>query len=214
MIVRTTLVFVFATPMEADPFVAMVNAKQTAKEPWPIYQARIADQPSIIIVTGMGMESARTGVEFIIDNYAVNTIFNCGVAGSLKDDFVVGDIVNVSLAWIYQDGRIHEDACRLFTHPYSLEGYADGVLLTVDQPVFDQYQKQSLSNVAQLVDMEGGMVARLCEQHSISCQLIKIISDSAIERNQLKINLCNVSEKLADRIATDITCLFSQEMTA
>ena len=210
----TTFAFVFATSMEADPFVAMVNAKQIAKEPWPIHQARIAGQPSIIIVTGMGMESVRTAVEFIIDNYAANTIFNCGVAGSLTDDFVVGDIVNVSFAWIYQAGKIHEEAYRLSAHTYSLEGYAHGALLTVDQPVFDQYQKQSLSNVAQLVDMEGGMVARLCEQHNISCQLIKIISDSAIERNQLKNNLCNVSEKLADRIATDITRLFSQEMTA
>ena len=210
---RTTLVFVFATTVEADPFINLVNAKQISHEPWLIYQTSLAGQPSIIIVTGMGMEPVSMAVEFIINNYAVNTILNCGVAGSLTDDFVVGDIVNVSCTWIYQAGEITEDARHLSTHPYSLEGYKDGVLLTVDQPVFDQHLKKSLSEVAQLVDMEGGMVARLCGQQNISCQLIKIVSDFAIKRNQLKHNLCNVSERLADRIATDITDLFSQEMT-
>ena len=214
MITHTPLAFIFATSVEADPFIAMINGTQITRSPWPIYQAKLADQPSIIIVTGMGTEQAKNATEFIIENYAANRIFNCGVAGSLTDELIVGDIVNVTHSWVFQDGEIHKDVCHLSAHPISLEGYADGVLLTVDRPVFDQYQKKSFSDIAHLVDMEGGVVARLCEQKNISCQLIKIISDSAVERNQLKNNLCYMSEKLADRIVTDFICLFSQEMIA
>ena len=88
------------------------------------------------------------------------------------------------------------------------------MLLTVDQPVFDQHQKKLLSDVAQLVDMEGGMIARLCKQNNIPCQLIKIISDYAIEREQLTFYLDNVSKRLAHRLTIDITGLYRQEMTA
>jgi len=213
VIAHTTLAFVFATSMEADPFISMVNAEQTLTQPWPIYQASIAGQPSVIIITGMGMDMVRPAVEFIIDNYAANTIFNCGVAASLTDNFIIGDIVNITHSWVCQDGKIHEDVCQLSIHSHSLKEYPDGVLLTVDQPVFDQHQKQLLSGVAQLVDMEGGIVARLCEKNNIPYQLIKIISDYAAERKQLKLNLGDVSEKLAHRVVTDIARLFSQEIT-
>jgi len=214
VIAHTTLAFVFATSMEANPFIAKVNAQQILTEPWPTYRVKIAGQLAIIIITGMGMQPARMAVEFIIENHAANAIFNCGVAGSLTDYFIVGDIINISSSWIFHDGELDDDVCHLSKHSQGLSGYTNGSLLTVDRPVFDPHQKKTLSNVAQLVDMEGGMIARLCAQHNIPCQLIKIISDTALERNQLKHNLCNVSEKLADRVTTDITGLFSQEMTA
>ena len=160
MIAHTTLAFVFATSMEAEPFIALVNAEQTSKEPWPTYQARIAGQPAIIIITGMGMQPARMAVEFIIENYAANAIFNCGVAGSLTDHFIVGDIVNISSSWIFHDGELDDDVCPLSRHSQGLSGYTNGSLITVDRPVFDQHQKKTLSDVAQLVDMEGGIVAK------------------------------------------------------
>ena len=80
MINNASLVFVFATRMEADPFVTMVNAGKVQTEPWPIYQAEIANQQAMIIVTGMGMTSAKTAIEFMLENYVINTIYNCGEA--------------------------------------------------------------------------------------------------------------------------------------
>jgi nucleoside phosphorylase len=212
MIAHTTLAFVFATLMEANPFIAMFNAEQTSKEPWPVYQARISGQPTIIIITGMGMSPAKNATEFVIEYYAANTIINCGVAGCLTDESAVGEIINVTDSWVSQVEKVHEDVCRLSAHSYSLDGYKDGALLTVDQAIFDQGQKKILSDIAQFVDMEGGVIARICEQNNIPCQLIKIVSDYAVERNQLKSNLDYVSEKLAHSIAININRLFSQKI--
>jgi len=214
MIAHTTLAFMFATLMEAKPFITEVGAKQILQDPWSIYLASISGQPAIIIITGMGMESAMGATEFIIEHYAANKIFNCGVAGSLTDEFTVGDIINVTDSWVLSTTEFHEEVCHLSTHSHSLKGYTDGILVTVDQPIFDQTQKQKLSDVAQLVDMEGGIVARICGKNNIPCQLIKIISDPATERELLTDNLHDVSGKLAHRVATDIIRLFTQEMTA
>lgn len=214
MIANSKSAFVFATSMEADPFIASVNATQIKKYPWPVYQATISDQPMVMIISGMGMEQAKAATEFIINNFVVNLIFNCGVAGSLTDEFDIGDIVNITDSLIFKDGMIQDDVCQLPVHSPGVNGYSDGVLLTVDQPVFNQHEKSKLADIAQLVDMEGGTVARVCNQNNITCQLIKIISDHSIERNQLKDNLSNVSNILADRTVSDFICLFSQEMIA
>lgn len=214
MTTGSTIAFVFATSMEADPFIARVNASQTKKYPMPIYRTTISGQPIIIIISGMGMAQAKTATEFVINHYAVNLIFNCGVAGSLTDVFDIGDILNITRSFIFKDDNIQDDVCNLTANSPGIDVYPDGVLLTVDRPVFDQDKKSSLTGIAQLVDMEGGIVARVCTQNNIPCQLIKIISDYSVKRNQLKKNLCSVSNKLADRIMSDIVCLFSQEKIA
>ena len=139
---------------------------------------------------------------------------NCGAAGSLCDDFTVGDIVNVKESRISENGILRNDICRLAAHSCSLTGYSNGLLLTVDKPIFDPALKEKLSELTHLVDMEGGIIARICEQHNIPCQLIKIISDNATKRNQLKKNLARVSEKLANKIVIDLNRIFSQELTA
>lgn len=214
MIAQTSLAFVFATQMEAEPFVDLVNAVRIAHEPWSIYQTIITGQPSIIIVTGMGMNSAKTAMEYIVEHYAANVIINCGVAGSLTDDFVVGDIVNITQARIYHYGVVDEDVCHISMHSSTLKGYTDAVLLTTDQPVFDFYIKKKLSDVAQLVDMEGAVIASFCKQNNLPLQLIKIISDVAEERSQLKMNLFDMSNVLAGRLVADLATLFNQEVSA
>ncbi len=213
MIARTTLAFVFATPMEADPFIDLVNAVQIRSEPCLIYQAMLAGQPTIVVISGMGMCSAKTAMEFIVEHYPANTIFNCGVAGSLSDDYLVGDIVNITQSRTYQAGVIGKDICHISTHSSSLKGYTDGVLLTTDQPVFDWHKKKELSDVAQLVDMEGASIARICKQNNLSLQLVKIISDVAEDRSQLKTNLFDMSKVLADTLMLDLNKLFHRETT-
>ena len=160
------------------------------------------------------MAQAKTATEFLINNYAVNLIINCGAAGSLTEVFDIGDIVNITRSLIFKDDNVQDDVCHLQSCSPGMGGYADGVLLTLDQPVFDRNKKNTLNIIAQLVDMEGGVIARACRQKKIPCQLIKIVSDHSVERNQLQNNLCNVSNKLADCMVNDITCRFGQEMIA
>lgn len=211
--VRTRLVFIFATSMEADPFINLVEGEQIAGEPWSVYKAVLAGQPIIIIISGMGMDSAKNVMEFIVENYAANTIFNCGIAGSLDENFIVGDIINVTQSRVYKNDRVDEEVCDIQKHPYTLTGYLDGELLTVDFPVFDLDKKKKLSELAQLVDMEGAVIANVCKENNLTFQLIKIISDVAENRHQLEMNLFDMSKILANRLVNDINKLFHQEIT-
>lgn len=211
--VRTTLVFIFATSMEADPFINLVKGEQIAREPWSVYQAVLAGQPTLIIISGMGMESAKNMMEFIVENYATDIIINCGIAGSLNKKFILGDIINIRQSRVYKNNRVDEEACDIEKHPFTLTGYPEGVLLTVDHPVFDLDKKKQLSELAQLVDMEGAVIAKVCKENNLAVQLIKIISDVAEDRCQLKMNLFDMSKILANRLVNDIHKLFHQEIT-
>lgn len=208
------ITIVFATILEAEPFICMTNAVLILRDPWPVYQTSISGRAVTIIITGMGMQTTGIASKFFIENYPIDMILNCGVAGSLTSDFVVGDIVNITDSWISKNNGLQKDICHLSAHTFSLRGYKDGVLLTVDKPVFDPVRRKILSADTQLVDMEGGIIARICERNNIPCQLIKIISDDATERKQLKRNLHKVSKILADNLVSDITRLFNQEMVA
>ena len=73
-------------------------------------------------------------------------------------------------------------------------------LVTVDKPVFQTDRKQTLATRADLVDMEGFGVARLCQTYGIPCVLIKGITDFGDPKGEadIKKHIRFVSEKVAE----------------
>lgn len=210
------LIFVFATLSEAQPLIDLLDARELTPDRQQ-FRAYFDAQTLLIVICGMGPHAAATVMHRIVRQYPQGKVLNCGIAGSLTDDPAVGDVFCIRRSRMQQHCRVTDEHHEIRATDIQLPGFRQGSLLTVDSPVFDPVQKQALSHVAQLVDMEGGVIARICRHHGIACQLLKAVSDFSEERQQLHRNLRAVSELLARQIVDGLEYLnhpFSPQQVA
>ena len=109
----------------------------------------------------------------------------------------IGAMFRVSAAWQWPETEILFPCCT--------ERWRDlpaAVLATVDSGVFDPDRRAVLAQHAQLVDMEGAVLAQLCQQWRIPFYAVKGVTDRAGsgDRRKLLAHLDAVSEALADTV--------------
>ena len=133
------------------------------------------------------------------------TVINCGICGSLRKQYAVGDICVVTKVLNGDDvlkgqkGRainINEN-CFLKSCTGSLN---KTILTTTSFGVFGGKPKEELAKVAHIVDMEGYSISKSCKDNQISIALIKVVSDFADSEGKQAIqnNIHRLSEKLAE----------------
>jgi len=176
----------FATEMEAKPFLDRGEAAGM-----------------VVLVSGMGMEAARLATEKLIRESGCTTIINAGVCGALDDSLERGAVYRVSVVNV-DGGSLSQVSEWLRASSVALEQNGRR-LVTVEEPVFQPDRKKELSRQADLVDMEGYAVARVCEEHNIPCILIKGVTDFGDEEGKadIKQNIDLVSKAVADAIALE-----------
>jgi adenosylhomocysteine nucleosidase len=198
--------FVFATAMEAEPFLALHTVREIAHAPSLIYESDgITHERFLIMISGMGLSAVATSTEHLINNFSPTRIINCGVAGSLSNAFSVGDIFQISA--VAEVGRSLDLAAINFLRApghlaLPLAGRIDDAhLVSLESPVFDVARRTQLGKIAELVDMEGAAIARVCSRHGRPCAMLKVVSDHADDRDTLLRNLTHTSRRLADFIS-------------
>ncbi|AKK11965.1 nucleosidase [Corynebacterium uterequi] len=138
-----------------------------------------------VLVTGIG--TASCGVELATylanpDNPLPDRIVNFGTAGALRDGLGgVFEIIEVFQHDFSQE-VIEEMTGRPFPNARVLEPATDlpsAVLATGDSFVSDDARRVELARRAELVDMEGYIVARMGAAFGIPVTLIKQVSDRA-----------------------------------
>ncbi len=141
-----------------------------------------------VAVCGMGMESARIATEELIGKGATQ-IINAGVCGALNDSLKRGSVHRISQVSV-------DEASCLVVENSGLR------LVTVDKPVFQPDRKKALAKQADLVDMEGFSVARVCKAHDIPCILVKGITDfgNGNGKADIKKHIAPVSEAVAEEV--------------
>ena len=165
----------FATEMEAESFL-----EQTRPDHY------------IVTISGIGMEAAHSATRTLIEEQGVSRIVNAGVCGALDDALARGSVFPVSEV-LTED---HCDSVSLQPAPHGKR------LVTVDQPVFQTERKAKLATFADLVDMEGFVIAKLCHEHRIPCVLIKGITDfgDATGKADIKKHIARVSKKVTEAL--------------
>ncbi len=209
--ITAPLVFVFATLMEANPFLRLLAARRIDDDVLHVYTARIEGRSARVVISGMGLLAARQTLQQLFRQYPLGRVVNCGIAGSLSETFAVGDIVNITHYRVLQNARLSDESEAVVRADDHFPAPGEGSLLTVDVPVFDAEQKKTLAPVAQLVDMEGGVIARLCQQQQVPFQLLKVVSDVAEDRQQLHKNIAAVSEGLARHLINHMHFNFNRQ---
>ena len=207
------IAIILATEREAQPFLQRLNASRKLERPFPTYAfpAGKAHPGGVIIISGMGPESAGRATRYAIRNRGLRTVINAGICGSLHESgmsphtsslrpgtlFAVHTVIDGD-AWMADP---HE-ACREITLPACWQNLPPARLATVSKPVFGGQERIRLASVADLVEMEGCAIARVCGEYGVSCVLVKGVSDFATPsgRNDLQHNLASVSAALADAV--------------
>jgi nucleoside phosphorylase len=188
------ITYVFATTLEANPFIRKCGSPvpNNLSEPFCIPLEKYPK--AVILVTGMGPAKAKAGLEWFLKNNTPTTVINTGIAGALKDQYCIGEMRRVKAALDHTHGK---------QYPCSLaygKDLKESVLVTVKGPVFDPFLREKLAAVSDIVDMEGATYAAICEKHHIPFTAIKCISDLAgkNDRESLLKNGKKLSVQLAE----------------
>ncbi len=192
---------IFATKIEAGPFLSLSRTVLIEKAPIPIYQ--VESMPWLhVAVSGMGKVAAAAACQLLIRELKCAEIVNAGAAGALVSGrrYAPGSLFCITSA-------VEGDHELLGKHPKSLlsDGRTDwdlppARLVTCDIPVFDSGRRKGLAEKGDLVDMEGAAIARVAAMFDTPWTMIKGVSDDAgpADRDVLIGNLKMVSQKIGD----------------
>ena len=187
----------FATVMEADPFIAALEASAEHVERSAVGTRYSLSTGAIALgIVGMGKSAAADGTSEFVEQYRPSVVVNAGIAGALDDSLTLGAVYRVStvadrdtpadppLVW-QEDGVLDLPAARLVTSAV---------------PVFSAEIRAALRLLGEMVDMEGVAVGRVCAEHGVSIVGLKCISDFAGDgdRVALRANLARAAATLSE----------------
>jgi adenosylhomocysteine nucleosidase len=162
---------VFATLVEAKPFIENLALKETKIAPFPIY----ANGGLHLIISGIGKVNAAMAATYLIVHYRPGRIFNLGAAGAAETGFELGESYHIEK--VVEPDRPHLRTKTPYEHmPQVVAGFAPVILATQDRPVIDFEDRKAVP--AQLVDMEGAAVVAVCKRFQTPCYLFKFVSDT------------------------------------
>lgn len=192
---------IFATEIEAKPFLGLVGAAQRRDAELPTWSFTLGKRRFVLVISGMGAENAAVATRRLLARHAVTEVVNAGVCGAVADGPGPGDVFRI--ASVVDADRTQSDIDCVSTRWPHL---AEAKLVTSREPVFDDLQRRNLALAGDLVDMEGAAVAAACRERGVPCQMLKAVTDRAAsgDRSTLFANIAAVARKLAGELATGL----------
>ena len=182
----------------------MEDAVITKKASMEFYKGTIKGKEVVVVRSGIGKVNAAVCAQILIDDFHVSAIVNTGIAGSLKNEINIGDIVLSTDAvqhdvnagsFGYPKGQIPGLDVLAFQADENLieKAYAICEKVNPDISVFrgrvvtgDQFisQREIKNNIANTFDgmcteMEGAAIAQVAYLNHIPSLIVRAISDKA-----------------------------------
>ncbi len=168
------------------------------------YKGTIGEKEVVVVQSGIGKVSAALCVQILADRFGVDGVVNTGIAGSLKAEINIGDLV-LSTDAIQHDvdatnfgyplGEIPQLGTLTFEADEHLRALAkkcceevnpdisvyEGRVLTGDQFICDKNKKEWLSKTfnGSCTEMEGAAIAQAAYLNKIPFLIVRAISDKA-----------------------------------
>ena len=170
---KNIISLIFATQMEAEPFIQGLALKEKEKIPFPVY----ANNHLQLIITGIGKVNAAMGCAYHILKTRTCKVINLGAAGATNEQYSLGECYHI--AKVIEPDRPHLRTGTPYEHtPDIMQGFQSVTLATQDKIVLDLQARRAIS--APLVDMEGAAVVQVCRHFQITCYLFKFVSDTPV----------------------------------
>ena len=168
------------------------------------YRGKINEKEVVVVRSGIGKVNAAVCSQILVDKFGAEAIVNTGIAGSLKAEIDIGDIVLSSdsvkhdmdaTGLGYPIGQIPRMETFAFPADQKLLKLAEkccnqvnpdiktfvGRVVSGDQFISDKEKKQQLIDNFDgfCTEMEGAAIAQVCYLNHIGCLIIRAISDKA-----------------------------------
>lgn len=182
----------------------MENVTRTEKASMEFHQGILNGKEVVIVRSGIGKVNAAVCTQILVDDFQVEAVINTGIAGSLKNEINIGDIVVSSDAvqhdmdarkFGYPKGQIPQmevfsfvadaalretavKACRKVNREISV---FEGRIVSGDQFVADADVKDELIRefAGCCTEMEGAAIAQAAYLNKIPFVVLRAISDKA-----------------------------------
>lgn len=168
------------------------------------FDGELAGKEVVIVRSGIGKVNAGICTQILVDDFQVEAVINTGVAGSLKNEINIGDIVLSSdslqhdmdaTGFGYKPGIIPRMEQSVFVADPQLIELAKrvneqvnpeiqtfvGRVVSGDQFISDKQKKDYLVEqfAGYCTEMEGAAIAQTCYVNEIPYLVIRAISDKA-----------------------------------
>lgn len=182
----------------------MTDVKVGSRASMDFYKGKLGEKEVVVVRSGIGKVNAAMCTQILADLYNVEVVINTGIAGSLKVEINIGDIVLSNDAvqydmdasnFGYEVGQVprldtlafkanedlirHGEECCARVNP-DIHVFT-GRVVTGDQFVSQQSKKDWLSETfgGYCTEMEGAAIAQTCYLNNIPFLIIRAISDKA-----------------------------------
>ena len=171
----------------------LTYVKTTSRASMDFYAGKMGNKEVVIVRSGIGKVNAGICTQILADLFQVDAVINTGIAGSLKAEINIGDIV-VSTDAIqhdmdatgfgYEPGVIPRmpvscfEACK---EAVPEVGVFAGRIVSGDQFISDRQVKNRITAQfgGMCTEMEGAAIAQAAYLNSIPFVIIRAISDKA-----------------------------------
>ena len=168
------------------------------------YKGKLRGKDVVVVRSGIGKVNAAVCTQILADRYGVDAVVNTGIAGSLRNEINIGDIVLATDAvqhdmdatcFDYPAGKIPQmdvyefkadERLRALAKECSGEvipevGVFEGRVLSGDQFVSSREKKEWLVDTfgGYCTEMEGAAIAQAAYLNNIPFLVIRSISDKA-----------------------------------
>lgn len=190
---------------EVKALTDMMSGVETATVAGMVFKkGQFKGKDVVVVRSGIGKVNAAVCTQILADRYNVDCVINTGVAGSLKNEINIGDIVISSDAIqhdmdatgfgykmgviprmpvsVFEADRKLIDAARAACSEAVPEiGVFEGRVVSGDQFITDKDTKKRLVETfaAYCTEMEGAAIAQAAYLNSIPFLIIRAISDKA-----------------------------------
>jgi adenosylhomocysteine nucleosidase len=142
-----------------------------------VYHAQIGHADVDVVLTGVGLGSARRAMEAVMDS-SYSLCISSGFAGGLKAAYAVGDLL------VAESVRTSTDSGALQCNSeFVAEAEESGArrietLLSAEAVVGTASQKVALADIADAVDMESYAIVASAQRFNVPVVVIRAVSDS------------------------------------
>ena len=182
----------------------MTDVTVTTVAGMDFYQGKLGGRDAVVVRSGIGKVNAGMCTQILADRFAISAVINTGIAGSLRNEINIGDIVLSTdtvqhdmdaSGFGYKVGQIPRVDTYSFPADETLRNLAlecnkavnpeiqafTGRVVSGDQFISDKAKKQWLIENfdGSCTEMEGAAIAQAAYLNGIPYLVIRAISDKA-----------------------------------
>ena len=198
-----------AMQIEIDSIINLLtNTKCESFAHINFFSGKINNTDCVIALCGPGKVNAAICSQIMISKYNPQVIINIGVAGALKKNIKIGDIVLADFVVQHDmdtssigDARGFISGINLVTIPCSTsinekiksaavqlnENIHIGIIATGDQFISNKEKLLDIKNTFKAIacEMEAGSIGHVCLVNNVDFAALKVISDNADENSSI-----------------------------